>query len=241
MPRPRELHDVYFRKAKEDGYVARSAYKLLEVQERRHFLRKGQTVLDIGCAPGSWLQVAEKLVGPNGRVVGIDLQRITAPVGPTVRAIVGDARTVPPAELLALAAREGDAQPPTAFDVVLSDMAPNTTGSPQADHFRSVELCRTVLGLLPPLLRPDGHLVMKVFEGEVYPDLLAECQKLFREAKGLRPDATRDLSREMFILGAGYRPPSMPSGPTGGAAPDPLARPVPPHKRKPPADQGRTR
>lgn len=197
MARPRQLHDAYFKKAKAEGYLARSAYKLKQIQEKRRILRRGDSVLDLGCAPGSWLQVASEIVGTGGRVVGIDLQPSTGPFAPNVSTHVADAFS-PDAAAIVLADGGGP------FDVVLSDMAPNTTGA--GDHFRSVALCRRVLELLPTVLRPGGSLAMKVFEGEEYPALLRDTTRLFAECKGLKPDATRDLSREMYIVARGYTP-----------------------------------
>ncbi len=214
MPKPRELHDKFFKKAKEEGYVARSAYKLLEAQERYRVIRPGDRVLDLGCAPGSWIQVAAKIVGAKGGVirggcvVGIDLQPVSLPgVGPGERGskalpgvttLVGDIFATSAEDLMAPAGGE-------AYGVVLSDMAPGTTGTPVGDHFRSVHLCRRVLDLLPRVMLVGGSLVMKVFEGEAYPELLKDVQAMFLEAKGLRPEATREVSREMFIVAKGFR------------------------------------
>lgn len=197
MPQPRKLHDRFFKQAKAEGYLARSAYKLIEINDKRKILAPGQAVLDLGCAPGSWLQVVEPIIGPRGIVVGIDLQPVAHPFGPGVRTIVADAFKVDPAAL-----RPAPGRP---FDVVLSDMAPNTSG--HGDDLLSARLCRRVLELLPPLLRPAGHLVMKVFEGSEYPPLLKDTQAMFRETKGLKPEATRDVSREIYIVAKGYKGP----------------------------------
>lgn len=198
--------------------MARSAYKLLQIQQRRRLMRRGDRVIDLGCAPGSWLQVASRIVGNDGRVLGVDLQASSIDL-PNVRTIVADAFTMSPRQLAETLGGPAD--------VVLSDMAPNTTGDPQGDHFRSVTLCRRVLEVLPVLLRRDGSLVMKVFEGEDYPRLLREASRLFTEAKGYKPQATREVSREMFIIATGY------AG-SGVAPPEPSAAPevrIPPHKR----------
>lgn len=197
MPQPRKLHDRFFKQAKAEGYVARSAYKLLEINDKKRILRPGQRVLDLGCAPGSWLQVVQGLIGDRGIAVGIDLQPVTAPLGPHVHTLVGDIFATDPATFL------GDSGNP--FDVVLSDMAPNTTG--HGDDFLSVRLCRRVLDLLPPLLRPGGSVVMKVLEGEEFPQLLREAKAVFKEAGATKPAASRDVSREIFIVGAGYTGP----------------------------------
>lgn len=210
VAQPRKLHDRFFKQAKEDGFAARSAYKLQEIQKRKSIIRPGDRVLDLGCAPGSWVQVASQLVGPQGRVVGIDLSPVEIGSLHNARTMVGDIFKVTAQELRELL--DGptsdvakDRKPP--FHVLLSDMAPNTEGGGgrSADHFRSVDLCRRVLQLAPPLLRPSGHLVMKVFEGELYPDLIKDVSHMFRETKGIKPEATRDVSREMFIVAKGYK------------------------------------
>jgi 23S rRNA (uridine2552-2'-O)-methyltransferase len=205
MAQARKLHDQYFKKAKAEGYLARSAYKLKEIAERKRLIRRGDRVLDLGCAPGSWLQVAGELVGKDGVVVGLDLQAAEPGLGANVRAIVGDVFKTDAETLLRLGASpaDGTEQGTRLFDVVLSDMAPNTTGA--GDHFRSVDLCRRVLDLLPALLRRGGNMAMKVFEGEVYPELLRQTGRMFEEAKGFKPAASRDVSREMYIVGHGYR------------------------------------
>lgn len=195
MPAPRKLHDQFFKMAKAEGYLARSAYKLLEIHERKTLIRRGDRVLDLGCAPGSWLQVAEKLVGNSGVVVGIDLQEVTHPFGPRVHTLQDDAFTIDPARLTELGGG--------LFDVLLSDMAPNTTG--HGDDLLSARLCRRVLELTPSVLRPGGHLIMKILEGADYPDVLKEAQAMFNEARGFKPKASRDVSREMFINARGLR------------------------------------
>jgi len=194
----RVLKDRYFKQAKAEGYAARSAYKLTEIDDRNKLLTRGARVLDLGCAPGSWLQVAAERVGPKGRVAGVDLQPVAPGVAPGARTRVGDAFRITPEDLLELLGGPAD--------VLLSDMAPATTGDARGDHYRSVELCRRVLELAPHVLRPGGALAMKVFEGADYADLLAETRALFHSAKGLKPKATRGPSVEMFIIGHQFKP-----------------------------------
>lgn len=229
VPKPRQLHDRFFKQAKAEGYVARSAYKLIEIQERYRVIHSGDHVLDLGCAPGSWLQVASALVKSHGLVVGIDLTPVSAEVGslPQVVTMQGDIFKTEPGVLRAhLMGGGSDPSIVRLFDVVLSDMAPSTTGTPTGDHFRSVNLCRRVLDLLPDVLSPGGHLVMKVFEGEEYPALLKDTARLFGECKGLRPEATREVSREMFIIGKGYNGARTSDGRVEDTAlPKPKARP----------------
>lgn len=193
----RQLHDAYFRQAKAEGYAARSAFKLKQIQDAKQLIRPGNRVLDLGCAPGAWLQVAAELVGPSGSVVGLDLQRVRIPLPPIVHPLVGDAWHIDPTLLLTAGSDK-----PAKFDVVLSDMAPNTTG--HADSERSIQLCHQVLTLLPALLKPTGNLAMKVFEGALYRDLLDTTGMVFSYTRGYKPKASRDVSREMYIIAYGY-------------------------------------
>jgi 23S rRNA (uridine2552-2'-O)-methyltransferase len=193
----RVLHDEYFRKAKDEGYLARSAYKLKDINERKRLFGPGARVLDLGCAPGAWLQVAAEIVGPRGMVVGIDLKEVRENLGRRVVAIQGD---IYKTDAAALSGPAGGL-----FDAVLSDMAPDTSG--HGDHFLSVRLCRRVLEMLPSLLKPGGNLAMKVFEGEEYPALVREAAAAFREARGFKPKASRDVSKEMYVVAQGYKGP----------------------------------
>lgn len=207
----RILHDRYFKQAKREGYLARSAYKLIELDDARRILARGQRVIDLGCAPGSWLQVASERVGPEGLVVGIDLLPVSGVFPPNVRTIIADFTGVSMPDLL-----PGGSP----ADVVLSDMAPNTSG--HGDHFRSIRLCETILDALPALLRPGGSLVMKVFEGEAFPPLLTRVRSVFADVKVIKPRATRDPSRETYITARRFRPPRAAppaeSQPIGGGA-----------------------
>lgn len=215
MAQARKLHDQYFKKAKEEGYAARSAYKLKQIQDKRGILKRGDWVLDLGCSPGSWVQVASEIVGDRGRVGGIDLKPVEIEGGTpgNAKTLVADIFKSDGAFLLGILVSEG--KPVRLVDVVLSDMAPNTEGGGggSMDHFRSVDLCRRVLELCPSLLRPGGNLVMKVFEGEVYPELLKDCGKMFADVKGYKPEASREVSREMFITAKGYRGGPLPTTP----------------------------
>jgi len=195
MPTPRKLHDEFFKRAKAEGYLARSAYKLIEINDKKRIIRSGDKVIDLGCAPGSWLQVTEDIIGDEGLALGIDLQEITHNFGPSIGTFVGDAFKTDPAELLEFfrGARA---------DALISDMAPNTTG--HGDDLLSARLCRRVLELAPYVLRPGGHLVMKVLEGGDMPELLNETRAVFRECGATKPAASRDISREIFIWAKGF-------------------------------------
>ena len=190
MSSQRELHDHFFREAKRNGYRSRAAYKLIEINEKRHILKKGDLVLDLGAAPGSWLQVVSEQIGSGGKVIGVDLTEIEGSLPENVITIQDDVTTLTPTSF------EGV----TAFDVILSDMAPSTTGTRTIDHHGSVQLCNTALDLAATILKPHGHLVMKVLEGEVYRDLLDRAADSFENAKGYKPKASRSISTEMFIV-----------------------------------------
>lgn len=193
MARARELHDSYFRKAKAEGYLARSAYKLIEIDQRQRILGRARRVIDLGCAPGSWLQVAAQRCPAGVRIVGLDLKEVVEPMPDSVRTVVGDVTELDPALL----------PDPGPFDVVLSDMAPNTLG--RGDDLRSATLCREVLALLPVLMAPGGSLVMKILEGAETPAVLAEAKAVFAEARQTKPRACREVSRETYIVGRKYR------------------------------------
>ena len=198
----RDIQDHYFKETKREGYRSRAAYKLLELDQRRKVISRGDRVLDCGAAPGSWCQVAAKRVGPKGQVVGIDLKIIDpAALPPNVQLIEGDFCEVTFEDL--------GGRP---FDVIVSDMAPDTTGDPFGDHHRSIRLCHELLTRAGVLLRTGGNLVMKVFEGEAYRDLLDRANREFDRAKGFKPKASRSESVEMFIACHGYRGPSAAEG-----------------------------
>jgi 23S rRNA (uridine2552-2'-O)-methyltransferase len=185
----RELHDFFFKEAKHNGYRSRAAYKLSEIDDKRSILSKGDSVLDLGCAPGSWLQVVSERIGEHGKVIGVDLNKIDDGLPNNVTTMQEDVTQLTPKSF------DGKL-----FDVLLSDMAPNTTGTRTVDHHGSVNLCHVALDLAATLLKPHGNLVMKVLEGEAYPELLKRCANAFDSAKGFKPKASRAVSTEMFIV-----------------------------------------
>jgi 23S rRNA (uridine2552-2'-O)-methyltransferase len=194
----RVLHDRFFKQAKSEGYLARSAYKLIEIDDKFRVLPRGGKVglvLDLGAAPGSWTQVAAERMGDAGRVVALDIQAIRVSLK-NATTLLADVNEVTPETLLAHTGGER-------FDAIVSDMAPNTSG--HGDHFRSVRLCERALELARDVLKPGGNLVMKVFEGEAYPDLLKEASRRFAKCKGFKPQSSRDVSREMFIVALGFK------------------------------------
>lgn len=194
--RKKQHLDPYFRQAKEEGYRARSAYKLLQIQEKFRVVRRGNTVVDLGAAPGSWSQVLVKLVGGQGRVIALDLQEIDPISG--VTCLQGD-MTDPEVQAQVIDIAGGHA------DVVVSDAAPSTTGIKLRDHVLSIELGRAAFAVAQQLLRPGGSLVIKVFEGEDLPALIRDVKQAFHPVKVHTPKATRNESWESFIVAQGYK------------------------------------
>jgi 23S rRNA (uridine2552-2'-O)-methyltransferase len=191
---PRHRHDAFFRKARGAGFAARSVYKLEEIDRKLRLLRAGDRVLDLGCRPGSWLQYARKAVGEGGAVVGIDRDPLPQPI-PGARVLRADLMTVTDAELL------GELK---AFDVVLSDMAPNTTGIRATDQARSAALVEEALARAERLLAPGGAFVAKIFQG---PDVEAIRKRMatrFSDVRTLKPDGSRAESAEIYLAGKGF-------------------------------------
>jgi 23S rRNA (uridine2552-2'-O)-methyltransferase len=194
--RKQQHQERYFQMAKQEGYRARSAYKLLQIQERFRVVRRGDVVVDLGAAPGSWSQVLVDLVGERGKVIALDLQPIE-PI-PGVITLQGD-MTDPAVQAQVMEVAGGRA------NVVLSDAAPSTTGVKLRDHVLSIELARAGFAVAQALLVPKGSMVLKVFEGEDLPDLIREVKLAFHPVKVHTPAATRNESWESFIVARGFK------------------------------------
>jgi 23S rRNA (uridine2552-2'-O)-methyltransferase len=189
-------HDIYWAKAKDDGYAARSVYKLQEVDQAHKLLPPGAHVLDLGCAPGSWLQYAAQRVGATGRVVGVDLEAVTVPLSKNVTTLVLDMARLTTAML------PSDALP---IDVVLSDLAPHTSGIRSVDQDRSFDLSARAVLAADQLLRPGGHLLVKTFQGGDTKRLGDAVRLRYTSWEFIRPQATRKVSFEVYVLGKGYK------------------------------------
>jgi 23S rRNA (uridine2552-2'-O)-methyltransferase len=192
----RQLNDPYVRAAKQEGFRSRAAFKLVELDDKFHFLRKGARVLDLGAAPGGWTQVAVKRIGENGAVVAADSLEMEPMSGATVlQCDLLDAATPD----LLKQALGGPA------DVVLTDMAAPTTGHRATDHLRTVALFEAALDVASDVLKPGGVFVGKVFQGGASGALLARVKKMFREVKHVKPPASRAESVELYLVAAGFR------------------------------------
>lgn len=188
--------DHYSRKAKKDNYPARSVYKLKEIQQKFTILKKNDRVLDLGCAPGSWLLYAAQTVGPGGEVTGIDLKEIDVRIPSWATVMTGD--------ILDLADRY-DETIGTGYRVVLSDMAPQTTGRKDIDAYRSYALCETALNVATHVLEKEGHFVCKIFQGNEFRTFSKQVQAQFRQMKIFKPDSCRKASKEIYIIGIGKK------------------------------------
>ncbi|HEU4342586.1 MAG TPA: RlmE family RNA methyltransferase [Candidatus Binatia bacterium] len=190
--------DSYFRKAKQEGYRSRAAYKLLELQQRFRIMKPGDSVVDLGAAPGGWLQVAAKLVGEKGRVLGVDLQPIAAFRENNIIILRGDIMSAETRKkIMALIAGR--------VDCVLSDLAPRLTGIRDTDTARCVELNRSALGIATTLLKPGGFFLVKSFVNDELQALTSEIEKYFNSVQRTRPDATRQRSSEFYFFARDFK------------------------------------
>jgi len=187
--------EFYYRLAKKEGYRSRAAYKLLQLNEKFKIIKPGDRVVDLGCSPGGWSQVAAELVGPDGKVVGVDIKRMR-PIE-HVDFVLGDIRDRKTVEE-AMEKLGGSA------DVVISDMAPNISGNYSTDHARSIELCEHALQFARNALREGGSFAVKVFEGDMYRDFLENVKKSFLSVKAHNPKASRSTSSEIYVVAKGF-------------------------------------
>lgn len=193
-----ELRDKYFQKAKQDGYRARSAYKLKEAQDRFHIIRKGDRLLDLGCAPGSFLQVIVNIVGPEGLVIGIDILPVKALPRKNIMTIRGDIRETDVAELCTLHA-------PGGFDVITCDIAPNLSGIREVDDRNVGELYDAVRGVVTKGLKTGGHLFLKAFFSDDFKATKSDLATLFRSVSVFKPAASRSISSEIYLVAVGKK------------------------------------
>jgi 23S rRNA (uridine2552-2'-O)-methyltransferase len=193
----RHVRDPYVRRSRAEGYRSRAAFKLLEINTRDRLFHPGARVVDLGGAPGGWSQVAARAVGPAGRVVAVDLLEIAPISGVTV--LRGDVRE---AQTLALVAAGLGA---LKADAVLSDMSPNISGIASTDQARAAELVRTAMDFCLAQLKPGGVFLVKVFQGGEFGAVLKEMKNAFREVRTLKPAASREQSRETYLLARGLK------------------------------------
>ena len=192
----KKIKDFYFHQAKKDGYVARSAYKIEEIDKKNGIISSGNIVLDLGCSPGSWLQYASKKVGDSGQILGVDLRPVNISFPSNVKIIQADIFKLTNEELEIVGGQ---------VDVILSDMAPKTSGIRTTDAHRSFELNKKVLTIANYILSHEGSLLLKAFQGMLLDELCAEFRKMFSKVKLCKPKSSRPESVEIFILGKGKK------------------------------------
>ncbi|HYB67071.1 MAG TPA: RlmE family RNA methyltransferase [Candidatus Acidoferrales bacterium] len=189
--------DQFHRLAMEKGFRSRASFKLLQITRRYHFIKPGQRVLDLGAAPGGWLQAARQVVGTRGFVFGVDLQPITALPHTNIQTMIGD---ITKPEIVDEIKKEAG----LSFDVVLSDLAPNVSGVWEVDHARQIELARCAVRVGGLVMRGSGNMLVKVFQGSEVKAFQDEMRSMFSEFRIVKPQASRPESAELYFLGLGF-------------------------------------
>lgn len=192
----RHVNDPYVKQAQKDGYRSRASYKLLEVQEKYKLIRPGMTVVDLGAAPGGWSQVTSRLIGGEGRLIASDILEMDSI--PDVTFIQGD--FTEDKVLAQILEAVGNSQ----VDLVISDMAPNMSGTPEVDMPKAMFLCELALDLAERILKPGGNFVIKIFQGEGFDVYLKDARRKFDKIQMIKPDSSRGSSREQYMLAWGY-------------------------------------
>lgn len=193
-----KVKDHYYEKAKQENFLARSIYKLEEIDQKYKVLKAGMKVVDFGYYPGSWIQYTSRMVGDTGVVVGIDIQEVNKKLQGLKNVRVYQKSIFDISDLSQLDVADQ-------FDAVLSDMAPSTTGIKSVDQARSLNLVESVFEVLPRFLRPGGNFVIKVFDSQAAQDYLKQQKHLFGEFHFLKPKSTRSVSKEFFVIGKNFK------------------------------------
>ena len=190
--------EYYYKKAKEENYRSRATYKLVQANEKYGFIRRNDVVVDLGAAPGGWIQAARKMTGKNGYVLGVDLKPIDPFTQEYIRTIIADFTEPDIVELIrSFLPREAD--------VVISDAAPNITGVWEVDHAKQIDLATKALEIAQCVLRPEGNFFVKLFEGEMFNEYILKVKDLFDTVKIVKPQASRAKSSEMYLLALGLK------------------------------------
>ncbi|MDH1527556.1 23S rRNA (uridine(2552)-2'-O)-methyltransferase RlmE [Pseudomonas mosselii] len=191
------FNDPFVKQAQKDGYRSRASYKLLEIQEKDRLIRPGMSVIDLGAAPGGWSQVTSRLIGGQGRLIASDILEMDSI--PDVTFIQGDFTQDEVLQQILQAV--GDSH----VDLVISDMAPNMSGTPAVDMPRAMFLCELALDLATRVLKPGGDFLIKIFQGEGFDMYLKEVRSKFDKVQMRKPSSSRDRSREQYLLGKGFK------------------------------------
>jgi 23S rRNA (uridine2552-2'-O)-methyltransferase len=194
-----KVKDRFYHKAKEEGFAARSVYKLQELDQKSKFIKASQTVVDLGCAPGSWSQWLSQKLGPQGQVIGFDITSVTLKL-PNATFYQADLLQTNVHDFLK------EHNHPCPVDGVVSDMAPKTTGIRDVDQARSLELCQMALQTAEQILKPGGYFVCKIFQSKDFDLFRNELKQRFAKLDVLKPESTRSRSYEIFLVGLRYKP-----------------------------------
>jgi 23S rRNA (uridine2552-2'-O)-methyltransferase len=190
------LRDEYRKLAKDQGFRSRSAYKLLEINNKKNLIKPNDTILDIGCAPGGWLQVAKKISGPDATIVGIDINPIRPIMGiSTMQVDIEDKDAI----------EKIRKNFPYSFDVVLSDLSPKVSGIWHFDHERQISLTLVALQISSKLLKRGGNALFKIFDGTHSGDVRQEAAKIFLKVSTSKPKASRQKSSEFYIVCSSFK------------------------------------
>ncbi|HDD69988.1 MAG TPA: RlmE family RNA methyltransferase [Candidatus Bathyarchaeota archaeon] len=193
--------DYYYKKAKEEKYRSRAAYKLLQAVKKYKFISKGDVVVDLGAAPGGWIQAASRIIGKNGFVLGVDLKPIKPFLQDIIQTVIGDINEEETLQqILSIL--------PEKADVVISDVSPNISGIWEVDHARQIDLAEQSMKIALKVLKPSGNFFVKVFQGDMFDDFVKKVKEHFRVVKIVKPKASRAKSSEMFVLGLFLKPSS---------------------------------
>ncbi|RJS76099.1 RlmE family RNA methyltransferase [Candidatus Bathyarchaeota archaeon] len=193
--------DYYYKKAKEEKYRSRAAYKLLQAVKKYKFISKGDVVVDLGAAPGGWIQAASRIIGKNGFVLGVDLKPIKPFLQDNIQTVIGDINEEETLQqILSIL--------PEKADVVISDVSPNISGIWEVDHARQIDLAEQSMKIALKVLKPSGNFFVKVFQGDMFDDFVKKVKEHFRVVKIVKPKASRAKSSEMFVLGLFLKPSS---------------------------------
>ncbi len=188
----KQVQDHYFHKAKKEGFAARSAFKLKEIDHKHKLIKRGDYIIDLGCFPGSWMQYISQKIGNSGLVVGIDRTELKIPLKDNMRFLHGDINEL---DLSLL-----DEYKRT-FDIICSDMAPNTTGMKDVDAARSFQLCQMALLIAQNKLKKGGSTLVKILQGGTFNELLTQMRSEYGTVKTIKPKSSRNESKEVFVLG----------------------------------------
>ncbi len=197
-------NDEYYQRAKEEGYRSRSAYKLEQLDEKYELIERGDVVLDLGAAPGGWLQIIHEKIGDEGFLLGVDIEEIEELEWRNIKTVQADITEMEAEDTIL----ENLPEKP---DIIVSDAAPDISGIWDVDQAKSIELGRAAMNIARRILKPGGNVLIKVFQGDLFEDFRKDVKECFEFQKSSKPKASRDQSSEIYVIGKGFVPPKKSS------------------------------